>query len=441
MLIFCDQNKSLVEKVKAVMPADFWGEPIKVIEGDIFQVAKDNGCLIATASNPQFTMGGGLDALIKNNFPEECKKPVAWTKSEHLYFVLTVDDKIQTGKEIVKTALMNIFGNRHLNIAFTGLGTGIGDLSEDDFIEVLKSVLIASRLSFTALEIKGYKAFDDGWKCRDKKYVVGQDYNESDISICNRGMHFCRKATSILEFYNNPFFIAEVIGSGKAEEENNKVCVSNMKVVNDITWNRSNLMNSGDRNSGYYNSGDYNSGDYNSGDRNSGYYNSGYYNSGDYNSGDYNSGDRNSGYYNSGDRNSGDYNSGDYNSGDYNSGDYNSGHHNSGDRNSGIFNTDEPMMRSFNKMTKIKLSEYINSDKYVYFELPINIYVWSSDMTDKEKENHPEWKTTGGYLKKLSYKEAWAKWWESNQDRKDKIKKIPNFDKKLFKEITGIEIK
>ena len=65
MLIFCDKNKSLVEKVGEIMPNDFWGEPIKVVEGDIFQVAKDNNCLIATASNPDFEMSGGLDAYEK----------------------------------------------------------------------------------------------------------------------------------------------------------------------------------------------------------------------------------------------------------------------------------------------------------------------------------------------------------------------------------------
>jgi len=155
--------------------------------------------------------------------------------------------------------------------------------------------------------------------------------------------------------------------------------------------------------------------------------NSGYRNSGDYNSGDYNSGYRNSGY-----RNSGYYNSGDYNSGYYNSGDYNSG----------IFNTNEPKMRAFGKEAEMTFSEWRHSDDYIIFDIPLNTYVFYSDMTDEEKKEHDYAKTTGGYLKTLEYKEAWAKWWEENksEEMKKKIKKLPNFDKNIFEEITGIKI-
>jgi hypothetical protein len=180
-------------------------------------------------------------------------------------------------------------------------------------------------------------------------------------------------------------------------------------------------------NTGNYNSGYCNSGNYNSGNRNSGYCNSGNYNSGDYNSGNWNSGNRNSG---------------DYNSGDYNSGNWNSGGCNSGNRNSGLFNTDEPKMRIFNKESDITYSEWLNSNSYIYFDIPLNEFICENDMTDKEKEEHPEWKTTGGYLKTLEYKEAWAKWWEENksEDMIKRIKNLPNFDSRIFKKITGISI-
>ena len=201
--------------------------------------------------------------------------------------------------------------------------------------------------------------------------------------------------------------------------------------------NNSGYNNSGYRNSGNYNSGDNNSGDFNSGYRNSGYRNSGYFNSGDNNSGDNNSGDYNSGDYNSGDRNSGNFNSGNRNSGNYNSGNFNSGY-----RNSGIFNTDEPKMRAFGKETYMTFSEWRDSDDYIYFNIPLNIYVFYSDMTDEEKKEHDYAKSTGGYLKTLDYEEAWAKWWEDNKSEamKNKIKKLPNFDSSIFEEITGIKI-
>jgi len=221
--------------------------------------------------------------------------------------------------------------------------------------------------------------------------------------------------------------------------------------------------NSGDRNSGNCNSGDYNSGDYNSGDCNSGYRNSGYrnsgkcnsgyYNSGNYNSGNCNSGDYNSGDYNSGDYNSGDYNSGKcnsgnynsgkcnsgyYNSGNYNSGDYNSGNYNSGNCNSGIFNTDEPFMRSFNKETTIKLSEF-SMPSYEHFN--VSYWIEESNMTEKEKKENPTYKTTGGYLKEVEYKEAWSIFWRRTSEyNKKKFLALPNFDAGIFKEITGIDI-
>lgn len=177
-------------------------------------------------------------------------------------------------------------------------------------------------------------------------------------------------------------------------------------------------------------------------DTNSGYRNSGYRNSGNCNSGDFNSGNCNSGGYNSGDFNSGNFNSGYRNSGDFNSGYRNSGGYNSGDFNSGLFNTDEPNMRMFNKETNIKYTDFVDSDDYIYFEIPLNKFILSSDMSDKEKEEHDEYKTCGGYLKTLEYKEAWNEWWKENRSVEmiKKIKKLPNFDASIFEEITGIKI-
>ena len=186
--------------------------------------------------------------------------------------------------------------------------------------------------------------------------------------------------------------------------------------------------NSGDRNSGYGNSGDSNSGYWNSGyrnsgNRNSGDRNSGYRNSGDWNSGYRNSGDWNSGNWNSGDSNSGNWNSGYWNSGDSNSGDSNSGNWNSGDRNSGYCNTNQPPNRIFNKETSVKS---IYFPDYFYFDLT----KWIEDGS-----------VCGGHLEALGYKDAWRKSWDkaSKEDR-EKTLKLPNFDNKLFMEISGIDV-
>ena len=159
------------------------------------------------------------------------------------------------------------------------------------------------------------------------------------------------------------------------------------------------------------------------------------------NSGDWNSGNRNSGDRNSGNRNSGDWNSGNWNSGNWNSGRWNSGDWNSGDWNSGYFNTNEPKARFFNKDSEYTNTEFRNKFGYTTINLPITRWIDSSEMTDDEKKSVKGWETMGGYLKTLSYKEAWKKGWdEANEEQRAWFKNLPNFDAAIFKEITGIDV-
>ena len=62
-------------------------------------------------------------------------------------------------------------------------------------------------------------------------------------------------------------------------------------------------------------------------------------------------------------------------------------------------------------------------------------------MTDEEKKAHPEAETTGGYLKKVDNSKNNIIWWNKlNNKEKKIITSIPNFDKDIFKKITGIDI-
>ena len=329
-------------------------------------------------------------------------------------------------------------------------------------------------------EVRGYKVFNRNWTCRDKQYTCPGEFEENCTPVvCVEGMHFCKRASDCFNYYrfNPESRVAEVIAYGEVAERGDKCCTNKLKIVREIPWAElleivnvgkacSGLCNSGNRNSGNYNSGDYNSGNYNSGNynsgnRNSGDYNSGDYNSGDYNSGDCNSGDCNSGNYNSGNRNSGDCNSGNYNSGNrnsgnYNSGNYNSGNYNSGNRNSGDYNkcsfsngclnTVEPKIYMFNKPSEWTYRDWLNSEaRYLLNQIPSDIleYVWFEDMTSEEKAAHPEAEVTGGYLKQIDIdaSECAVIWWHELSDYKKRIiKTIPNFDKEIFKEITGIDV-
>jgi hypothetical protein len=188
------------------------------------------------------------------------------------------------------------------------------------------------------------------------------------------------------------------------------------------------------------NSGNYNSGDGNSGYCSSGYYNSGYYNLGDCNSGYYNSGDFNSGNFNSGNFNSGYYNSGNFNSGYWNSGHRNSGYWNKCDKETGFFNSVEPeTIRVFNKPCNIDTWNNTEKPNFIYFNL--TKWIDKEDMTNEEKEQNPNYKTTNGYLKTYTYQEAWANAWANATDKDKKLLyALPNFDAEVFKEISGIDV-
>ena len=301
--------------------------------------------------------------------------------------------------------------------------------------------------------VKGFKVFNPDWTCRNKAYTCPGKFEEHVTpSVCNRGMHFCKRAADCFNYYNfDPKNkVAEVIAYGAVAESGDKCCTDKLEIVREIPWAELlEIVNTGKgctglRNSGNYNSGNYNSGNYNSGDRNSGNCNSGNCNSGNYNSGNYNSGNYNSGNYNSGDCNSGNYNSGNYNSGNYNSGNCNSGDWNKCDYSNGCFNTVMQKIYLFNKPSEWTYTNWLSCEaRKLLNRIPGDTlkYIHFSDMTDEEKAAHPEAETTGGYLKVLDNSECAVIWWRGLSDRqKNIIAAIPNFDKAIFKEITGIDV-
>ena len=162
------------------------------------------------------------------------------------------------------------------------------------------------------------------------------------------------------------------------------------------------------------------------------------------NTGICNRGNRNTGNYNTGSYNSGNYNSGNCNSGNCNSGNWNSGNWNSGNFSNGCFNTTSSKIYLFNKPSEWTCQDWLHSEaRYLLNQIEGNIlkYIYLSDMTEEEKEAHPETETTGGYLKKVGLKENAVIWWSKlTKEEKKVITEIPNFDKEIFKEIMGIDV-
>ena len=275
--------------------------------------------------------------------------------------------------------------------------------------------------------VKGFKVFNPGWTCNPNgkpfQYAVGGTYEE-DVKpmVCDRGFHFCEKAADCFNYYqfNPENKVAEVLALGEVDTDGTKSCTNKIQIVREIPWAELlEIVNTGKGCTGLCNSGNRNSGNWNSGNRNSG-------------------------NWNSGNCNSGNYNSGNYNSGNCNSGNYNSGNWNKTNFSNGCFNTIEPKIHLFNKPSEWTYQDWLNSDaRYLLNQLPGNVikYIWLDDMTNEEKAAHPEAKTTGGYLKVLDNSECAVIWWRSlNARQKNIITAIPNFDKAIFKEITGIDV-
>ncbi len=289
------------------------------------------------------------------------------------------------------------------------------------------------------------KGFDKNLCCRGFQFEVGKEYTiETDkkLDLCtNTVFHYCDYLNQVHEYYSckdeaeNRFCEIEVLGE---EVTDGTKCGSNhIRIVREITGEELNVLKGRIQgNTGLFNSGNYNSGDYNSGNGNSGDFNSGNRNIGKYNSGDMNLGHGNSGRYNSGVWNSGASNSGDFNSGNFNSGDWNKSNYNNG-----FFNTIEPTVYIFNRDSGMTVRQFRGSK---YYNALTSVIFYSTkwiEYTEKEKEADPKKKLIGGYLKEYTYEEACANWWKTlTKENKDIIMEIPNFDKKIFKEITGIDV-
>jgi len=242
--------------------------------------------------------------------------------------------------------------------------------------------------------MKGYKAFNSDLTCRGFQFEIGKTYeHEGEIEPCESGFHFCKNLVDCYKFYDmsdeTRICKVEAVGNIKTDDEV-KYCTDKITILSEVKNPRlkSNLS---DSNSGYCNSGDRNSGD-----RNSGYWNSGYWNSGDWNS--------------------------------------------------GIFNTEKnPKIKIFDKESDWTIEDWMQSrTKEVMDRCPYSYsnFIYESDMTDEEKERHPEYKTIGGYVKTVTITESDRQiWWdELAEEEKEAVKELPNFDADKFKKCTGISV-
>ena len=270
--------------------------------------------------------------------------------------------------------------------------------------------------------IRGYKVFRPDWSCRPsggfKQYSCpGRFQQDGVLDACGNGMHFCLKLSDCFSYYqfNSENKVAEVIAHGEVIRDGDQCCTNDLEIVRELTWQEVlTFVNTGKDCTGYCNTGDRNTGDCNTGDRNTG----------NCNTGNCNTGNRNTGYWNTGSCNTGDWNLSSFNT--------------------GCFMTEEQPIMMFNKPTTMTYRDWMNSNaRYLLNRIPKNVTVWicASDMTDQEKTDHPEYQTTGGYLKTLDESDAAQTWWDDlRQDQRDIVLALPNFDAEIFFQCTGIKV-
>ena len=271
--------------------------------------------------------------------------------------------------------------------------------------------------------VHGFKVFRPDWTCdptgyNPKQYTCpGKFEEEGELDVCGHGMHFCQTAADCFNYYsfNSENKVAEVIAYGEVRTEGDKSCTDKLEIVREIPWDEVlRIVNLGKNCTGRCNTGDWNTGDWNTGNRNTG------------------------------NRNTGNRNTGDWNTGDWNTGNRNTGDWNKSSFNTGCFNTEEQKIMLFNKPSNMTYRDWYESDaRWLLNQIPKDVveWIWSDNMTDEEKEQHPEYKTTDGYLKVLDESECGQIWWGSLSDRqKNIIKAIPNFDAEIFFQCTGIRV-
>ena len=253
--------------------------------------------------------------------------------------------------------------------------------------------------------MRGYKGFDKDLKCRGFQFEVGQTFEISeDPVICQKGFHFCEKLNDVNEYYRmSASRVCEVEALGSIVKDGNKCATNKIKVVRELTREELESLTDNFK----FNTGNQNTGHFNAGHYNTGHYNTGHFNAGYCNSGNNNAGNQNTGHFNAGYRNTGDFNTGNQNTGHFNTGHYNTGHFNTG-------SWDD--FRLFDR--KAKRSEWEDANK------PNFIYDLEPNKTDGDMKK--AWK--------LAFDSA------TEEDIK-KLLALPKFSKKVFKEITGIDLR
>lgn len=192
----------------------------------------------------------------------------------------------------------------------------------------------------------------------------------------------------------------------------------------------------GDCSTGHRSTGDWSTGNWSTGNSSTGHFSTGRFSTGDCSTGYFSTG-----YFSTGDCSTGHYSTGNYSTGHRSTGDWSIS-----DYSTGHFSTENYTgFGAFDKPCSVETWRKAKKPGFLYFKL--TKWIKASEMSKKEKTSHPEYKTTLGYLKVYTYKQAWRNSWEELKKKgKEEIKwqvklleALPNFNYEKFVQISGID--
>ncbi len=244
-IVFVDRNIDLVRKVREAVKSldEKKQELIEVHKGDVF----DYDGVHVSASNPSFTFGGGLDAVLFKKYNKEClqaRKTKGMKRIGNVIFTITVDNEYFATEYRVRKALEFAIENTKTRetLVLSGLGTGIGGLNERTFV----------KLFITALEKMKVETRTIGKKKQEKTYLwkflrldgktirsqygnctwkVGKWQNPvTKIELCERVYHASELIPHALEYVSGEV-LARVEVRGKSLKESDKQVWENMRIV------------------------------------------------------------------------------------------------------------------------------------------------------------------------------------------------------------------
>lgn len=158
-----------------------------------------------------------------------------------------------------------------------------------------------------------------------------------------------------------------------------------------------------------------------------GYKSTGYKSTGSHSTGNFSTGNNSTGSWSTGSHSTGFMSTGDYSISNYST---------------GAFSTVTPEYTVFDEpCEKDIFRQWLENEAPSWLKFELTEWIDKENMTDEEKQDHPEHSTTGGYLKVYDYQEAFQKSY-NNAPREEQLKILtcPNFNADKFYEISGIRI-